>query len=314
MEEQTALQQKSILDEVISGLRKPQKTLPSKLFYDERGSELFEQITRLDEYYLTRTELAILEDHISAIIDQVGRKAMLIELGSGSSRKTRLLLDQLDPGAVYLPVDISDEYLQEIVSQLREDYPELEIEPICADYTADFVVPGTRHREQRQVIFFPGSTIGNFDPKEARRFLEHIHRTTEDNAAVLVGIDLAKERSVLEAAYNDKKGVTARFNKNMLHRINRELDADFEIDNFAHRAFFNEREGRIEMHLVSEKEQSVEISGHLFRFSEGESIHTENSYKFSLEAFSELVSGGYRVEKTWTDANDFFAIVYLRKK
>lgn len=303
----------SMRDEVISGLKKSQKQLPSKFFYDERGSELFEQITHLEEYYLTRAETEILQENIGDIAECIGSEAMLVELGSGSSKKTRLLLNQLADLSAYVPVDISEEFLLKVVNQLRMDYPKVSIIPVFADYTSHFELPDLDGEYEQQVVFFPGSTIGNFEPGNARSFLKTLASLTDDDSGMLIGVDLKKDRKILEAAYNDEKGVTAQFNKNMLVRLNRELNTDFNIDLFAHRAFYNEGKGRMEMHLVSQIDQQVELDGEQFHFEEGESIHTENSYKYSLEDFKELVQDWYDVEKVWTDEKDYFSLQYLTK-
>lgn len=313
MTNQDAVEQQSMLEEVLHGLRQEQKTIPAKFFYDERGSELFEQITYLDEYYLTRTERGILQDNIGEIAKSIGPQAMLIELGSGSSSKTRMLLEKLESLVAYIPVDISEEYLLRVVNQLRMEYPKVTIIPVFADYTSCFELPGIRDYNQ-QVVFFPGSTIGNFYPSEARSFLDTLSSLTDEDSAMLIGVDLKKDKDVLEKAYNDDQGLTAQFNKNMLVRLNRELAANFNVDCFDHLAFYNEVEGRIEMHLVSQHEQTVSIGEEDIHFDEGESIHTENSYKYSLDEFEELVSEWYNVEKIWTDENEYFSIQYLSKK
>ncbi len=314
MENQVTAPRQTMLDDVLKGLRKSQKRLPSKYFYDERGSELFEQITRLDEYYLTETERSILGQNIDAIAKAIGSRAMLVELGSGSSSKTRLLLEKLNSLSAYVPVDISEEYLLKVVSNLRREYPRISIIPVFADYTAPFDLPDLGGGYQQQVVFFPGSTIGNFHPDRARSFLDMLASLTDDESGMLIGVDLKKDKAVLEAAYNDEKGITAQFNKNMLVRLNRELDADFDVDTFAHQAFFNEDQGRIEMHLVSEEDQEVHIADEIFSFDKGESIHTENSYKYSLDEFQELVSEWYGVEQVWTDEHHYFSLQYLSKK
>lgn len=303
-----------MIDEVQEGLQKNQKTLPSKFFYDERGSRLFEQITHLDEYYPTRTEISILENNINEIANFIGSEAILIELGSGSSRKTRLLLDRLPSLASYHPVDISEQYLQKIAEQLREDYPHISIQPICADYTSYFALPTPNRSSQKQVIFFPGSTIGNFRPEEAKEFMKNLANLAGGNAALLIGVDLKKDPTVLEAAYNDAKGVTAKFNKNILRRLNFEVDAEFDLKNFRHKAIYNEQEGRIEMHLVSEIDQEVRVDGKRYQFKEGETIHTENSYKYSLDEFRTLVEEWFSVEKVWADDNQYFSLQWLHKK
>ena len=303
-----------MLDEVIDGLRQSQKQLPSKFFYDERGSELFEQITYLDEYYPTRTERTILQDNIQEITEVIGPEAMLIELGSGSSSKTRLLLEKLSSLSAYVPVDISEEFLLKVVNQLRMEYPKTSIIPVFADYTSHFELPDLGGGYRNQVVFFPGSTIGNFRPSKAQSFLDTLASVTDDDAGMLVGVDLKKDKEIIEKAYNDEQGLTAAFNKNMLERLNRELDADFDVDRFDHRAFYNEEKGRIEMHLVSKCQQTIKIADQGIHFEEGESIHTENSYKYSADDFEQLVSDWYSVEKLWTDDRDYFSLQYLTKK
>ena len=314
MNDEPAVQEQTMLEEVLEGMGRQQKELPSKFFYDERGSRLFEKITRLEEYYPTRTEISILQEHINSIAKCIGERAVLIELGSGSSRKTRLLLDKLPEMSAYIPVDISKEYLQQVAEQLQEDYPKLLIHPVCADYTTGFELPEIERDYNRQVMFFPGSTIGNFKPARARRFINHLGSLLAEGDGLLIGVDLIKKRSVLQNAYNDKKGITAEFNKNILKRLNRELNADFDLTHFQHRAIFNERESRIEMHLVSEKEQVVQIYGRQFKLEKGETIHTENSYKYSIDSFRELVSDTFSVEHIWTDEQEYFSVQYLRKQ
>jgi dimethylhistidine N-methyltransferase len=314
MEDQLTLSQQSMLDEVLEGLTQPQKQLPAKFFYDEHGSELFEQITYLEAYYPTRTERAILSNNIDDIAQKIGAQAMLVELGSGSSSKTRLLLEKLDSLAVYVPVDISEEYLHKIVSNLRVEYPKISIIPVFADYTTAFEIPNLGDSYRQQVVFFPGSTIGNFRPDVARSFLQTLADITDEDSDMLIGVDLKKDPQVLEKAYNDEQGITAKFNKNMLVRINRELDANFDVDRFMHHAFYNEEQSRIEMHLVSQLDQIVTIAGQDIQFIEGESIHTENSYKYSLDEFKELVSEWYEVEQVWTDEQQYFSIQFLTKK
>ena len=306
--------QNPMLQEVLEGLQKPQKSIPSKYFYDKRGSELFEQITELEEYYPTRIEKQIMEDHIDAISRAIGRESVIIELGSGSSTKTRLLLDHLADVSAYVPVEISENHLLETVRSLKEEYPDLTIKPVCADYTKPFRVPPIEQSFEYYLIFYPGSTIGNFRPRRAQRFLETVSSLLVEGGGLLIGVDLKKDPEIIERAYNDSKGVTAAFNKNMLVRMNRELDADFEVDKFSHRAFYNEQEGRIEMHLVSLQDQMVRVAGEPIKFEEGETIHTENSYKYSLDEFAELVKEWFSVEKVWSDQNDYFSLQYLVKK
>lgn len=307
-------EQRQMLEEVTNGLQQPEKRLPSKYFYDERGSELFEQITRLDEYYPTRTEQKILNDNIDEIAALIGSRSVIIELGSGSSQKTRLLLDHIADISAYVPVEISKEYLQQVVKDLRQEYPGLLIKPVCADYTKPFDMPDIDVPFDYYVVFYPGSTIGNFRPQQARKFLSAIARFMVPGGGLLIGVDLKKDRQILEDAYNDSKGVTAAFNKNILKRLNRELDADFQLDQFEHRAHYDEEKGRIEMHLVSRQEQNVRLNGEAVKLSPGETIHTENSYKYSLKEFKKLVSDWFAVERVWTDEQDLFSLQYLVKK
>lgn len=314
MEDLSSVDASLMHEEVLEGLSKPQKQLPSKYFYDEKGSDLFEQITRLDEYYPTDCEKEILQSNINDIAKIIGEDVMLIELGSGSSYKTRFLLEELSDLSTYIPVDISEEFLLKTVNQLRLEYPKISIIPVFADYTSQFELPVTKDSKQKQVVFFPGSTIGNFDSSEVQDFLENIAGITADDSEMLIGVDLKKDPEVLEEAYNDRQGITAQFNKNMLSHINRQLNANFDIEKFRHEAFYNEDAGRIEMHLISSQKQSVIIDGQKISFAEGESIHTENSYKYSLEEFEELVADWYAVDKVWTDEKDYFSLQYLIKK
>ncbi len=299
--------------DIISGLEKHQKELPSKYFYDERGSELFELICNLDEYYPTDCEIEIMNDNIAEISSLVGSNVQLIELGSGSSIKTRLLLENLKNIAMYVPVDISSDYLKTIVAQLQEDYPDIPIRPVAADYTEPFQFPQTS-KSEKKVIYFPGSTIGNFTKTAARMFLNNLGSKLDNHDGLLIGVDLKKDINVLEAAYNDRKGITAEFNKNILRRINRELGSNFNIENFEHRAHYNSTAGRIEMHLYSTKYQQVQINGRSFSFSKGESIHTENSHKYTVKEFEELVSESFTRVKTWTDSRNYFSVHYFEKR
>lgn len=305
---------RQMFEEVIEGLSRPQKMIPSKFFYDERGSELFEMITRLDEYYPTRTETRILEKYIDEIAGAVGDRSVMVELGSGNSIKTRLLLDHISDISAYVPVEISEEFLMKTVRSLKDEYPDLIIKPVCADYTKPFQIPPIAKPFEYYVIFYPGSTIGNFRPERAQQFLKTISKLLVPGGGMLIGVDLKKDREILEAAYNDAKGVTAEFNLNMLVRLNRELNADFAIDGFEHLAFYNEEKGRIEMHLKSKEEQIVHLNGESVHFEEGETIHTENSYKYSLAEFRALVNEWFEVKRVWTDKDDLFSMQYLIKK
>lgn len=310
-ETKTEVVSHSMLDEVLAGLRQPQKTLPSKLFYDERGSQLFDTICELDEYYPTRTEMGILSNNIEEISGFIGRDNLLVELGSGSSTKIRLLLDHNPDLAAYIPIDISEEFLYKSADILKQDYPNLLIIPYCADYTKPIQIPNPRVDYHHKIAFYPGSTIGNFTKKEAYYFLGRISRICGENGGLLIGVDLKKDVSVLEAAYNDSKGVTAEFNLNILKRLNDELDADFDIDNFQHKAIYNDAAGRIEMHLVSLKNQMVVIQDSPVVFRENETIHTENSYKYTVDEFAELALDFFRVEKVWTDPENYFSVQFL---
>lgn len=305
---------RQMFEEVRKGLLQSQKMIPSKFFYDERGSELFEEITQLDEYYLTRTETRILEENIEEIAKAVGEQSVIVELGSGNSTKTRLLLDHMSDISAYVPVEISEEYLMKTVRSLKKEYPDLSIKPVCADYTKSFQIPPIAKPFEYYVIFYPGSTIGNFRPEKAQQFLKTISKLLVPGGGMLIGVDLKKDRETLEAAYNDEKGVTAQFNLNMLVRLNRELNADFDIESFEHLAFYNEEKGRIEMHLKSKNEQVVHLNGESVHFEEGETIHTENSYKYSLAEFRTLVNEWFGVKQVWTDERDLFSMQYLIKK
>lgn len=306
--------QEDIHSEVIEGLSKPQKQLPSKLFYDEKGSMLFDEITNLEEYYPTRTELKIMEDNIQEISALLGEGTMLIELGSGSSLKIRLLLDNIPGLAGYIPIDISTEHLINSCEMLKKDYPNLDIFPLAADYTKDFDLPKINKPYDHIAVYYPGSTIGNFTPQKAKEFLKRISKICGSNGGLIIGVDLKKDKNILEAAYNDKKGITAAFNLNILERLNNELNSDFNLNKFEHSAFFNEEESRIEMHLVSQDNFDVHINGAVIHFRKGESILTEYSYKYSPEAFAELVSDFFNVKKIWTDKDKLFSIQYLRVK
>ncbi|MCB1152187.1 L-histidine N(alpha)-methyltransferase [bacterium] len=301
------------LNEVLDGLSRPQKTLPSKYFYDEHGSRLFDEITHLDEYYPTRTEQAIMVQHADEIGSVLGAGTLLVEYGSGSSVKTRQLLEHTPDLAGYIPVDISKEHLLATAAELSADYPHLNITPVCADYTGVFELPIDRARVKHIVVYFPGSTIGNFTRSQAAVFLRHVAEVCGPGGGFLVGADLEKGTAILEAAYNDKKGVTADFNLNILRRINAELGADFELMHFRHRAFYNRPEGRIEMHLVSTREQEVHVGHATFRFAEGETILTEYSHKYRIEDFHALLATvGFVPRQVWTDARNLFSIHYLQ--
>jgi L-histidine Nalpha-methyltransferase len=298
--------------DVLAGLSQPEKRLPCKYFYDEEGSALFDRITELDAYYPTRTELAILQAHASEMAEAIGPRAALIEFGSGSSVKTRLLLDALPDLAAYVPVDISEEHLLATAEALRTAYPDLPILPLPADYTETLTLPDLpEHR--RRVVYFPGSTIGNFERDYAEAFLERAARLAGRGGGLLIGVDLVKDPAVLERAYDDEEGVTAAFNRNLLERINRELGADFPAETFEHRAVWNEEEERIEMYLVSTAGREVEVAGRTFRFTPGETIHTEHSHKYTPEGFVEMARhAGFEPDRQWLDPQQYFAVFSLR--
>jgi len=298
--------------EVLNGLRKAQKELPSKYFYNERGSYLYERICTLDEYYPPRTEIAIMKAHIKEIVELLGPNTYLIEYGCGNCVKTRILLDYLPNISTYVPIDISVEQLRRVSQELTSHYSELEVSPVCADYTSNFKLPASKRPSDRTVVYFPGSTIGNFDPISARNFLEHIGSVCGTGGALLIGVDLKKDPDVLHRAYNDREGVTAAFNLNLLERINRELNGDFQLDNFQHYAFYNPRESRIEMHLVSLRDHIVHLDDVSIPFVEGESIWTESSYKFNSDEFALMaMDAGFQVKKVWTDERQWFSVQYL---
>jgi dimethylhistidine N-methyltransferase len=298
----------SFASDVIAGLTARPKRLPPKYFYDETGAQLFEQITALPEYYLTRCELEILRERAHDIARFFPPGSALVEFGSGSSKKVRMLLASAPTIAAYVPVDISSEMLIQEAHELRHDYPRLAVLPVEADFTKPFALPAAA-AGMAHTGFFPGSTIGNFEPHEACAFLRHAGRMLGRGAALIIGVDLVKESSILHAAYNDEAGLTAKFNLNLLPRINRELGADFDLDGFEHRAFYNAERHRIEMHLVSKERQKVSIAGRVIEFRPGETIHTENSYKYTLEYFTALArEAGWTPRALWTDAGTNFSI------
>lgn len=295
---------------VVMGLAHAPRAIPAKFLYDSRGSALFDRICELPEYYLTRTETAVLADHAGAIASLAGRDCALVEFGSGSSVKSRLLLDAMDL-AVYAPIDISREHLDSSATRLQRDYPGLRVMPISADYMALSELPQIG-LTARRLGFFPGSTIGNLEPQEATAFLKRARRLLGPQGAMVVGFDLKKDPQRLHDAYNDAEGVTAQFTLNLLRRINRELHGTFDLEHFAHEAFYNSLEGRIEIYARSLRAQSVAVAGRSFSFGEGERIHTEYSYKYDDAGIESLArSGGFSVEHIWTDAKHLFAVVYL---
>ena len=304
------------LDELIAGLRRDEKMIPPKYFYDERGSQLFDRITKLPEYYPTRTELKIMRDHIDEIAAVVGEQASLIEFGSGSSTKIRILLDHLQSLAAYVPVDISDEHLLAAAERLRQDYcPDIEILPIVADFTQVFELPIPAVPPVRNVVYFPGSTIGNFTTAAALDLLRIMHHEARAGGALLIGVDLQKDRATLERAYNDAQGVTAQFNRNMLRHINREYGANFNLDAFRHRAEYNAEQGRIEMRLDALSDLRIRLGGEEIAIAKGEAILTEYSYKYTLDGFAALAQeAGFEVNRVWTDADNLFSVQYCERR
>jgi dimethylhistidine N-methyltransferase len=304
----------ALRNEVLGGLLAEGKSLPPKLFYDHRGAALFEAICELPEYYLTRTELGILQERAPAIAGLAGDGVALIEYGSGAGVKVRLLLDALAEPAAYVPVDISAQQLAAVAVELAGQYPHLRVAPVCADYTARFALPALP-AHARRVAFFPGSTIGNFHPTEATAFLRRVHAVVGDTGALVLGVDRRKEPSVLHAAYNDAAGVTATFNLNLLERLNREHGATFDLSRFRHLAFFNDEASRIEMHLESLERQRVMVDGVPVDIGAGETIHTECSYKYDLARLEQVVgAAGFAIRELWTDARDWFWVGYLEPR
>ncbi|MEJ0043317.1 MAG: L-histidine N(alpha)-methyltransferase [Rhizomicrobium sp.] len=298
-------------EEFLAGLRAAPKRLPSKFFYDAAGSELFERITALPEYYPTRTELAILTANLADIATRIGSDIELVEFGAGSLRKVRLLLDALNKPRTYVPIDISGDYLSDVVTALEAEYPHVCVNPVVADFTRPIRLGPLECSAMHRVGFFPGSTIGNFSRPDAVSFLRNARETLE-GGPLLIGVDLVKDPAILHAAYNDAEGVTAAFNKNLLLRANRELGADFDAGAFAHYAFYNPVARRIEMHLVSAKRQRVRLFGETVEFAEGETIHTEDSHKYTLDGFRTLAAeAGYVPRAVWTDAARLFSLQWL---
>ena len=295
--------------DVIEGLRSTPKSLPAKYFYDAAGSQLFERITELPEYYPTRCEIKMLRDHAADIAKLIPQGAALVEFGSGSSKKARILLSAAPKLAAYVPVDICREMIEQEATELRRDFPELKVLPVTADICKPFDLPDEARAAPTRVGFFPGSTIGNFEPHEASAFLRNAADILGAGATLIIGVDLIKSAEVLNAAYNDKAGVTAKFNLNLLTRINRELRGTFRLNTFEHHAFYNRERHRVEMHLASLKRQKVKVAGETIDFRAGETIHTENSYKYSVESLSALARGvGWLPAGAWIDAHKYFSI------
>jgi dimethylhistidine N-methyltransferase len=301
-----------LLADVIGGLSSNPPTLPCKYFYDERGAALFQKICELPEYYITRTEIDILDRNGAEIASQLGPNIELVGLGTGAGTKTRILIEALEKPAVYIPVDISEKQLRESTVLFQKIFPDLEILPVCADYLQRVVLPSSHRKAERKIVYFPGSTIGNFEPREALEFLNRIANVCRGGGGLLIGVDLKKDRQVLEAAYNDRAGVTADFNLNLLERLNREVGTDFDLDQWQHRATYNSNAGRIEMHLISEIDQFVHLDQHKFHFRRGDKIITEFSYKYAPEEFAELAGkAGLKFVRMWTDKARLFGLFYL---
>jgi len=302
----------SFLYEVLSGLQKAQKELPCKYFYDQRGAQLFQHICALEEYYIPRIEVSIMEAYIKEMVELIGPHVSLIEYGCGDCTKVRILLDHLHDPVAYVPIDISQEQLLRVTKELALDYPTLEVFPVCADFTRRFEFPALKRRRNRTVVYFPGSTIGNFHSFQVRQFLKHIAAVCRPGGLLLIGVDLTKDPALLHRAYNDREGVTAAFNLNLLRRINHELNSDFQLDCFEHYAFYNPKESRIEMHLVSLKEQVVHLDNRTISFAKDESIWTESSYKYNLDEFRQIAANaGFKVERVWTDEQRWFSVQCL---
>jgi dimethylhistidine N-methyltransferase len=300
------------LDEIIDGLSQSEKMISPKYFYDERGSQLFDEITRLPEYYPTETELGIMRAHIDEIASLVGKHASLIEFGSGSSLKTRVLLEHMDELAVYVPVDISEDHLLDSARQIRTEFPGLEVLPVVADFTQEFQLPSPTIMPVRNVVYFPGSTIGNFTHEAAHELLKVMHHEAGEGGALLIGVDLQKDSEIIRRAYNDVAGVTAKFNLNMLRHLNREFDTDFDLDAFEHSAEYNEEKGRVEVRLVSDQDQEVTVGDTSFSIDKDEAILTEYSHKYTLDGFAAMAkAAGFNVERVWMDAECLFSVQYL---
>jgi len=300
------------VSEAIAGLSSTPRTLPCKYFYDARGAALFQKISELPEYYLTRAELQILDRYCGDIARALGPNIELIGLGTGAGTKTRILLEKLEVPAAYIPVDISKKQLERSTASFRKIFPTLEILPVCADYLEPIRLPSPARQALRKIVYFPGSTIGNFEPDAARQFLQRVANHCRRGGGLLIGVDLQKDRHVLERAYNDSAGVTAQFNLNLLARANRELGADFDLEQWQHYAVYNSTESRIEIYLISEIDQTVRVQDRQFDFRAGERIATEYSYKYTKESVIELTrEAGFDFSQMWTDDARWFGVFYF---
>jgi len=302
------------IDELVEGLSQPQKMISPKYFYDEAGSRLFEQITELPEYYLTDAELEIMRTHVDDMAALIGKQASLIEFGSGSSLKTRILLEHIDELAAYVPVDISAEHLYASAQKIRREFPGLDVRPVVADFTRPFALPTPAVMPVKNVVYFPGSTIGNFEEAEAMELLRVMYAEAGAGGALLIGLDLQKDPAIIDQAYNDSKGVTAEFNLNVLRHLNASHSAEFDVDAFEHRAEYDEDEGRVVLELVSQKDQTFAIGSKEFDIADGETIVTEYSHKYTLEGFARMAhDAGFEVEKVWTDPKQLFSVQYCTR-
>jgi len=302
------------LEEIVGGLSGSQKQISPKYFYDERGSQLFDDITQLPEYYLTNTELAIMRDNIAEMSKLIGKQASLIEFGSGSSIKARILLENLSELAAYVPVDISKEHLLAFAAEIRDCFPHIDVLPVVADFTQQYELPTPMVMSVRNIVYFPGSTIGNFEHEVAIELLRVMHHEAGKGGALLIGVDLQKDPTIIENAYNDSAGTTAEFNLNMLQHLNRDYGANFDVDEFEHSANYDSDEGRVVIELVSQADQYFEIGDTKFDIADREAILTEYSHKYTLGGFAEMAnSAGFVVEKVWTDTDDLFSVQFLTR-
>ena len=302
------------LAEILAGLKQPEKMISPRYFYDERGSQLFDAITHLPEYYPTETEFGIMRDNVDELADLVGPQASLIEYGSGSSRKTRVLLEHLHELAVYVPVDISEDHLIASARKVRSEFPDLEVLPVVADFTKPFALPEPMTAPLRNIVYFPGSTIGNFTHEDAEELLRVMHLEAGEDGAMLIGVDLQKDPEIIERAYNDSEGVTAEFNLNMLTHLNREFGFDFDEDAFSHSAKYDEDEGRMVIELVSERDQVVTNGPESIEVAAGEAILTEYSHKYTLDGFAAMAEdAGFEVAKVWMDDERLFSVQYCTR-
>lgn len=305
----------NLLTEVLMGLSKKQKTVSPKFLYDKKGSEIFEKICEVEAYYPTRAESEIYRLYAQEMAQMIGEEALIIEPGSGSAEKVRFLLKELKAPKGYVPIEISKEILLRTTFELHEEFPYLDVTPVCADFTQEIDLPlSVNSRSGKKVIFFPGSTIGNLYPDEAISFLKKFGKIVGSGGGFLIGADLKKDKAIFELAYDDPEGVTSAFNMNLLERLNREVNASFDLDNFHHEALYNEDLGRVEMHLKSNIPQLVRVNETVFRFNEGETIHTENSYKYSVEEFCELCAKAkLEIKKCWKDPKGLFCVYYFER-